>query len=178
METAIISSGEVGSRQGLAAFLVTFGMAVVVGSALAFEHIGGYVPCALCLEQRTPYYLGIPFLLVGIISAVLNGPAYVVRSALMIGFLCLLATACLGIYHAGVEWGFWAGPSSCTASLTGGASDAGSLLNDLSQSKPPSCDKAAGRFLGISFAGWNVLAAVFFAAIALYGSLKPANSKP
>ena len=44
----------------LASLLATLGMAATVGGALAFEHIGGYIPCALCLMQRTPYYWGIP----------------------------------------------------------------------------------------------------------------------
>ena len=44
----------------LAALLcATIALAVVLG-ALAFEHLGGYAPCPLCLEQRWPYYLGVP----------------------------------------------------------------------------------------------------------------------
>jgi disulfide bond formation protein DsbB len=27
-------------------------MAATVGGALAFQHIGGYIPCKLCYEQR------------------------------------------------------------------------------------------------------------------------------
>ena len=49
--------------------LVAFGMIVIIGSALAFEHIGGYAPCALCLEQRNPYYWGIPIILLGAIAS-------------------------------------------------------------------------------------------------------------
>jgi disulfide bond formation protein DsbB len=44
----------------LSSSLATLGMAFTVGSALAFEHIGGYIPCALCLLQRDPYYYAIP----------------------------------------------------------------------------------------------------------------------
>jgi disulfide bond formation protein DsbB len=29
-------------------------MTLVVGSALGFEHIGGYIPCALCLSSARP----------------------------------------------------------------------------------------------------------------------------
>ncbi len=35
-------------------------MIFTVGSALGFQHIGGYTPCALCLLQRDPYYYAIP----------------------------------------------------------------------------------------------------------------------
>ena len=34
--------------------LLTLGMGATVGGALAFEHVGGYIPCALCLLQRDP----------------------------------------------------------------------------------------------------------------------------
>lgn len=145
---------------------VLAGMVAVIGSALAFEHIGGYVPCALCLEQRTPYYLGIPFLALGLIGHALSGPGCLLRGGLAIAFFSLLATAALGGYHAGVEWLWWEGPASCGAGITGASSDAGSLLDDLAQSKPPSCADAAGRFLGLSFAGWNVVAAAGLMLIA------------
>ena len=36
---------------------------------------------------------------------------------------------------------------------------------------PPSCDEAAGRFLGLSFAGWNVLASAALAAIGYRAAL-------
>jgi hypothetical protein len=46
------------SRGLLPSVLATLGMTGTVGGALAFEHIGGYIPCALCLMQRTPVLLG------------------------------------------------------------------------------------------------------------------------
>lgn len=159
-----------GPVQRITALVVLTGMVVVVGSALGFEHIGGYAPCALCLEQRNPYYWGIPIIALGAISAFTNWPACLTRGALAIAFCCLIATALLGGYHAGVEWGFWPGPESCVAGLSATSSDAGSLLESLSNSKPPSCADAAGRFLGISFAGWNVLAALALSAIAFRGA--------
>ena len=52
--------------------------------------------------------------------------------------------------------------------------NAGDLLSDLNAKKPPSCDVAALRVLGLSFAGWNVVASVILAAIALQGAFKRA----
>ncbi len=164
-----------GPAQLWAALFVFSGMCVAVGSALAFQHIGGYVPCALCLEQRIPYYIGIPFVAVGFISALVGLPACLTRGMLAIGFFCLLATGAMGFYHAGVEWGWFPGPEGCTAGLSATSSDAGSLLDDLSGTKPPSCDDAAGRFLGLSFAGWNVIAAAILAVAAFRGAFGPAG---
>lgn len=149
--------------------IVFAAMVAIIASALGFEHIGGYVPCALCLEQRNPYYLAIPFLAFGLVSAMLKWSVCISRSMLAIGGLALIATAAIGVYHSGVEWGIFAAPQSCGAGLTGDAGDAGNLLESLASSKPPSCADAAGRFLGISFANANVMAAGLFAIIAFNG---------
>lgn len=159
-----------GPEQSSAALLVTLGMVLIIGTALAFEHIGGYAPCALCLEQRNPYYWGLPIVAVGMCAGYLNWPPCIVRGTLVIGLLCLLATAMMGFYHAGAEWKFWPGPESCGAGLAATSSDAGSLLGSLSNAKPPSCVDAAGRFLGLSFAGWNFIVAMLLAIIAARGA--------
>ena len=164
-----------GQRQTLASAFVLVGMVVVVGSALGFEHIGGYVPCALCLEQRVPYYWGMPLMAVGVVSALFAGPAWLTRGLLAVVMVCLLITAYLGVYHSGVEWGFFAAPESCGAGLSATSSDASNLLESLSTAKPPSCADAAGRFLGLSFAGWNAVAAGILAVVAYRGATGPAN---
>ena len=147
------------------AAFVAIGMAVTVGSALAFEHIGGFIPCALCLEQRTPYYLGIPVMLAAALSAGLNGPVLLTRALILAGGALMVWGLYLGAYHSGVEWGWWAGPADCGVVVptdTGGRS----ALDALDAFVPPACDQAAGRFLGLSFAGWNVVASAILAALA------------
>lgn len=52
--------------------------------------------------------------------------------------------------------------------------NAGDLLNELSTIKGPSCTEAALRVLGISMAGWNVVASVILAVIAFVGVKKAA----
>ena len=141
-------------------------MAAVVGSALGFEHIGGYIPCALCLEQRTPYYIGAPLMFLAALSAWLKLPAILTRALALAGGLLMVYGAALGAYHSGVEWGWWPGPSGCSG-VAGGATDAGSLLDDLNAITPPSCDEAALRIFGLSLAGWNVLASAALAWFSL-----------
>ncbi|MDF1608030.1 disulfide bond formation protein B [Hoeflea sp. YIM 152468] len=153
-------------NRSLTALFLAVAMAVVVGSALAFEHIGGYIPCALCLEQRTPYYIGAPLMLVAALLSRASAPSSAVRVLLAIGGLLMLYGLALGVYHSGVEWHWWDGPASCATAADAVTKDAGSLLGDLSSKKPPSCDAAALRVLGLSFAGWNVLVSAVLAAIA------------
>lgn len=159
------------NRRLLPALLSTLGMSATVGGALAFEHIGGYIPCALCLMQRTPYYWGIPIGILAVVSAVVKLPVRLTRLLLIVIGLLMLVGAGLGVYHAGVEWHFWEGPASC-GGAQGVSSSVGDLLGDLDSKHGPSCTDAALRVLGLSFAGWNVIASLILAAIALRGATK------
>ncbi len=161
------------SRAGLGySALLAIGMIIVVGSALGFQHIGGYIPCALCLEQRQPYYYCIPVAIVAALTAVLRMPSWITRALLAIAGIMMVVGGGIGVYHAGVEWHFWAGPTTCSTSASSMTQNAGDLLNELSTIKGPSCTEAALRVLGISMAGWNVVASVILAAIAFVGAKK------
>ena len=154
------------------ALLLTSGMAVVILTALGFEHIGHYIPCALCLQQRWPYYIGIPIGVLAVLSSAMNAPPAVTRTLLLLAGLSMLVGAGLGVYHAGVEWRFWEGPASCATSADAISKNAADLLNDLSTQHGPSCTDATLRVLGLSFAGWNVIASVVLAAIAVFGAVR------
>ena len=167
---------DTGNIQLALAVLLLAGMVGSVGTALGFEHLGGYIPCKLCLAQREPYYAGIPVALLASLSAWRRWPSCLTRGLLAIAGLLMLYTLALGVYHSGAEWGFWPGPTDCGATAAGGVTDAGSLLDQLTDKKPPSCDEAAGRFLGLSFAGWNVIAALILAGIAFRAAFGRANA--
>jgi disulfide bond formation protein DsbB len=153
-----------------AAFLV-LAMAATVGTALAFQYLGGYIPCKLCLAQRTPYYFGVPLMAVALLSAALRWPAWLMRALLFAGALLMVYSLYLGIHHAGVEWGWWAGPTDCGAVDIGAGSSSGGVLDQIDAIIPPSCDKASLRILGLSFAGWNAVASFFLALVAFRGAL-------
>lgn len=160
------------SRLSLAALLSTLGMAATVGGALAFEHIGGYIPCALCLLQRNPYYIGLPLGLLALVSVALKLPPWTTRLLLAAIAVLMIVGAGMGVYHAGVEWQFWEGPATCATTASGVSSNVGDLLGDLDSKHGPSCTEAALRVLGLSFAGWNVIASLVLAGIAGYGAAK------
>ena len=166
----MILSRPVGQTQKWASLLLLLGMAATVGTAIGFERIGGYIPCMLCLQQRIPYYVGIPLMLLAVLSALLGWPAWLTRTLLLAGALLMTVGLGLGIYHSGVEWGWWPGPASCGA-VSAPAGSGNGILDQLNTLIPPSCDEAAGRFLGLSFAGWNVLASAALAAIGYRAAL-------
>jgi disulfide bond formation protein DsbB len=147
-------------------------LATILG-AWGFEIIGGYEPCPLCLNQRIPYYIGVPIMAVAAAVAVLRLPASATRLLLVVGGVVFLVSAGLGIHHAGVEWGFWEGPTSCAGG--GGVElEPGQSLADFfaagGRSGLVSCTEASWRWAGLSFAGWNAVISVAVAVIALRGA--------
>ena len=143
--------------------LLTAASATLLG-ALAFEHIGGLAPCPLCLQQRYPYWLGIPIALIALLALARGYPRAASALALLVG-TGFAAGSALAFYHAGIEWHWWVGPTACA----GGAlpSDVTALLRDLQGDAPPRCDEAAWRLLGISLSGYNALISAALAAISL-----------
>ncbi len=163
-----VVSGLESSPAAMAATAVAVIGAATIAGAWFFQLVLDIRPCPLCLEQRYAYYLAIP-LAVLLAFAARRGAA---RPLLVGGFLilalALLANAGLGTYHAGVEWGFWPGPTECTGSGVN-LGNAGNLLEQLDTVKVIRCDEVQWRFLGISLAGYNVLISLLMAVLALWG---------
>lgn len=164
-------SGKKLRYHSIGAALLLAGMVVTVATALGFEHIGGYIPCKLCLEQRIPYYAGVPVAALALLGAGLNFPGLLLRLLLTACGLLMVWGLLLGVYHSGVEWQWWPGPTDCGAVDAAVDGDGKGVLDMLNEVVPPSCDDAAGRFLGLSFAGWNVLASLALAVIAFRAAL-------
>lgn len=154
-----------------AGFLIAIAAAASVGGALIFEHAFGYIPCLLCLWQRWPYYLGAPVaLLAGLLA--LRGNTGASRVLLAVAGLLFLGGAGLGVYHAGVEWSFWPGPTSC-AGANAAPTSAGGLLDQMRTARIVPCDRAAWRLFGLSLAGYNALIAGALAVVAFAAVRKP-----
>ena len=157
-----------------AGVLVLFAAAVVILAALGFEHVGGYAPCPLCLQQRYAYYASIPLLALALVlmSAQRSRAAAMVFALVALAFL---ANAGLGAYHAGAEWELWPGPESCAAAGPL-STNAGNLLSDLATTRVVRCDRAALRVFGLSLAGWNVVASLALSAGSVWaaaGAVRP-----
>jgi len=115
-----------------------------VGSALGFQYIGGYIPCKLCYEQRIPYYVGIPLMVLAVLASLIKLPAWTTRALLVIVGLLMVYGLYLGVYHSGVEWAWWPGPTDCT-NVAGPVDTGGNgVLDALDKFVPPSCDKRQG----------------------------------
>lgn len=151
-----------------AAFAISAVAAATLAGAWYFELVLGLEPCPLCLDQRIPYYVAVPLGIVLGFAARGTPRQRIARLGLLVLGGVLLVGAGYGVYHAGVEWGFWEGPAACAAATGGGASDILSALKGTQ--RVVSCSEAAWRFLGLSLAGYNVLIAGALAALAFWAA--------
>ena len=159
----------------IAAVAIAAVAAATIAGAWFFQLVLDIVPCPMCLEQRWAYYGIIPLAILIAIGTKAGAPRGVLLFGLALIALAALGNAGYGAYHAGVEWKFWPGPSSCTGNPTlnlGG----GSLLDQLDKVKVVPCDVVQWRFLGISLAGYNALISLLMAALAAWGIVKSAKA--
>jgi disulfide bond formation protein DsbB len=153
-----------------ATILILLAAAATIGAALFSETVLGLFPCKLCLIQRWPYYLALPIALALVLPPI---PDAVRRAGLALLALIFLVSAGLGAHHAGVEWGFWPGPNDCGGAPAPAASGMGDFLKQLESARVVSCTEAAGRFLGLSMAGWNAVVSLALAGFAAFAALRP-----
>ena len=138
----------------LMVLLTSAGMLAV---AHAFQTFGGLAPCTLCLRQREVYWVALP---VAALALLASGTRFKTVSAPWFGAalsLVFLTGAYIAVYHAGAEWRWWPGPTTCSGGAGGVSAVALGQLMAGAKIHAPSCDVAAWRFLGLSMAGWNAL---------------------
>ena len=138
-------------KPNLFIFIVSVCVVIVVHY---LEYIG-FTPCELCIYQRWPWYL---IIFLSLISVFYDKKIYPYNKFII--FLFFVASTAYAGWHAGIEWAFWEGPSTCTTG-TNKIDSHDNLLENIQniQSFVP-CNEASFRFLGISLAGYNFISSL------------------
>ncbi|MCU4178304.1 disulfide bond formation protein B [Bosea sp. BH3] len=158
------------SRQRLIA-LIGLASLALIGGAWFFELVIHLTPCKLCLEQRVPHYAAIGLALAGLVLA----RSSLLQWIVLLGLAVLMAWSTgLGVYHAGVEWGWFIGPNDCGGGAGAAAAGVQDFMKALQTTRIVACSEAAWRFLGLSLAGWNAVASAGLFLLAAYGLTRKA----
>jgi disulfide bond formation protein DsbB len=120
--------------------------ALLMAGALGSQYIGGLYPCEMCHWQRWPHYAAI---VIALLAFLVKPPARNVMVAL--AALAILTSGAIGVFHAGVEYHWWQGITTCSSTAVG------TSLEDLMCAPLIRCDAAQWTLGGISLAGFNAL---------------------
>jgi disulfide bond formation protein DsbB len=119
----------------------------LLGGALFSQYVGGLYPCEMCYWQRWPHAAAILLALGAVFSPSGAGRT---RTLTLLAALAVAVSGAIGVFHAGVEMGWWEGVTRCTAI-------AATSLQDILDVPLVRCDQVQWEFLGISMAGWNAI---------------------
>jgi disulfide bond formation protein DsbB len=146
------------NKSALTMAAIAVASAGALGLALVAQYGFALWPCNLCFPQRVPYALA----LVASLIALTPHVAAPERKAVV--WLCaalFLFNAGFAFYHVGVEEKWWLGPAECVGGVQSFSLE--DLAAALTQTGRTGCDEAAFRFLGLSMAGYNVIAGLVLA---------------
>ncbi len=138
------------------------GSAAMLIGAWIFQYFG-FAPCKLCIWQRWPHGIAV---LIGAVALVLP---YTLLA--LLGALSAATTGAIGVYHSGVERGWWQGPASCTSGDIGGLST-DELMETILAAPLVRCDEIPWQMLGVSMANLNALISFGLAVIWLLAAHK------
>lgn len=129
--------------------LASLGSAGLLLGAFGFQYIGGMSPCTLCLWQRWPHAAAV---VIGVLALAVGG-----RFWGYLGGLAAAATAGIGLFHTGVERGWWEGLASCSAGSIKGLSVTELLDPSATVAAPVRCDEVPWEMFTLSMASWNMI---------------------
>jgi len=112
----------------------------------------------MCWWQRYPHFAAIVFALGAFgTRGTRLGNALVLLAAVAIG-----TSGAIGAFHAGVEYGWWQGPTACSSTSLG-SDPLASIMN----APLIRCDTPAWTLFGVSLAGFNFVISASSAALIL-----------
>lgn len=140
------------------AFLVPAGL---LGGAYVGEYFFDLYPCEMCWWQRYAHFAAL---------ALASVAAFVPprRLAVTLAGLAILVGGLIGAFHAGVEYGWWEGFTTCSSLDLGSSEDPFEALMNAPLVR---CDDVQWALFGVSLAGWNFLISTA-AAIVIFNLLR------
>ena len=140
--------------------------ALLLGGAYVSQYWGGLYPCEMCWWQRYAHMAAIAIALLAY-AAARSGLG---RPLVLLAALAILVSGGIGIFHAGVEYHWWEGITTCSTSATSGSAE--DILKDILATPLIRCDQAQWTLFGLSLAGYNAIFSITGGVAVLWLALK------
>ncbi|KUR77347.1 disulfide bond formation protein B [Novosphingobium sp. Fuku2-ISO-50] len=141
----------------LARLLAMLVPAGAMATALVAQYGFALAPCEMCWWQR---YAHIAAFVAALLALVVRDP----RASRLLFWLAVAGIAASGLiggYHAGVEYHWWQGITTCSTIRLSGGDALDAILN----APVIRCDVPAWTLFGISMAGYNFIGSLGAAAV-------------
>jgi len=132
---------------------------LLYGGALVSQFGFGLHPCEMCYWQRWPHQAAI---VLAALALLLRSNGKVMRLLTALAAIAIAISGAIGTFHAGVEYGFWEGLTSCSTGAAGPVS-----LESIMNAPLIRCDQTQWDLFGISLAGFNAIFSLGGAALVL-----------
>jgi len=148
------------SSIGLARTLALVVPLALLAGALGSQYLGGLFPCEMCHWQRWPHYAAVPLAIFAILlKDRRSGTLFV-----WLATTAIFVSGAIGVFHAGVEYQWWEGLTSCSTSPGSG----GDFLTDIMATPIISCEQPQWTLFGISLAGFNAILSIGAAMVIVW----------
>jgi len=132
---------------------------LLYGGALVSQYGFGLHPCEMCYWQRWPHQAAI---LLALLALLLRKSDGAMRALTVLAALAIAISGAIGIFHAGVEYGWWEGLTTCSSTGSGPVT-----LDSIMAAPIIRCDVPQWELFGISLAGFNAIFSLGAAAFIL-----------
>jgi disulfide bond formation protein DsbB len=132
---------------------------LLYGGALVSQFGFGLHPCEMCYWQRWPHQAAI---VLALLAMLMRANDRAMRGLTVLAAVAIAVSGLIGAFHAGVEYGFWEGITTCATGRAGPVS-----LDSIMDAPLIRCDTAPWSLFGISLAGFNAIFSLGAAALVL-----------
>jgi disulfide bond formation protein DsbB len=140
----------------IAAFIAPL---LLYGGALVSQYGFGLSPCEMCYWQRWPHQAA---MILAALALLLRRNDSAMRGATLFAAIAIAISGAIGVFHAGVEYGFWEGLTTCSTTSSGPIS-----ISDIMAAPIIRCDVPQWTLGGVSLAGFNAIFSFAAAAFVL-----------
>lgn len=132
---------------------------LLYGGALVSQFGFGLHPCEMCYWQRWPHQAAI---VLALLALLLRSNDKAMRALTLLAAIAIAISGAIGVFHAGVEYGFWEGITTCATGNAGPVT-----LDSIMNAPLIRCDAVQWSLFGVSLAGFNAIFSLGAAALVL-----------
>ena len=132
---------------------------LLYGGALVSQYGFGLHPCEMCYWQRWPHQAA---MVLAALALLLRRNDAAMRALTLLAALAIAVSGVIGIFHAGIEYGFWEGLTTCSTGQNGPVT-----LDSIMAAPVIRCDVPQWTLFGVSLAGFNAIFSLAAAGLVL-----------